>query len=178
MAGRAFLGVLYPESESYIIEDVLQTIREYFCKWAYIVHDCDLAEDGSLKKVHIHWVGRLEYPVDLSTVANRLCVPSNSIEYCKQWKASVRYLVHDANPEKTQYLVGDVSSNFDLLPLLGSHDEANDFGLILDFLSVQQAPTVMDMSRWAYQNGLYACWKHNFMIFKEIVLEKRKGFVK
>ena len=50
-------GILYPGSESYKYELVLDEIKKYFKVWYYAVHDGDICDDGTPKKTHIHWVG-------------------------------------------------------------------------------------------------------------------------
>ena len=42
--GRNFLGVLYPNSESYDCQKVLSRIEDTFVDFAYIVHDMDVNE--------------------------------------------------------------------------------------------------------------------------------------
>ena len=68
---RSFLGVLYPDSESYDCSAVLERLSCLFDEWAYIVHDSDSDENGELKKAHIHWIGRLENATSLLAVADR-----------------------------------------------------------------------------------------------------------
>ena len=47
---RTFLGVLYPDSESYDCASVLDRLSDVFEEWAYITHDMDTEEDGEVKK--------------------------------------------------------------------------------------------------------------------------------
>lgn len=91
---RSYIAILYPDSESYDCDTVLSLLPEVFKEWAYILHDKDTDENGELKKPHYHVVGRLENPALISTVANKLCLPENHLEYCKSFRSSVRYLVH------------------------------------------------------------------------------------
>ena len=69
--GRNFLGVLYPDSESYDCQKVLSRIKDTFVDFAYIVHDMDVNENGEIKKAHIH--------ISTGAVRNLLplpCLPS------------------------------------------------------------------------------------------------------
>ena len=115
---RTFLGVLYPDSESYDCSAVLERLSCLFDEWAYIVHDSDSDENGELKKAHIHWVGRLENATSLLAIADskHLGVNPNSIEYCKNFKFAVRYLIHKDSPDKFQYQQDSIKSNFDVVP--------------------------------------------------------------
>ena len=67
--GRNFLGVLYPDSESYDCQKVLSRIEDTFVDFAYIVHDMDVNENGEIKKTHIHWCGKKSSPAPLSTIS-------------------------------------------------------------------------------------------------------------
>ena len=71
---RSFLGVLYPDSESYDCSAVLERLSCLFEEWAYILHDSDSDENGELKKAHIHWVGRLENATSLLAIADSLLI--------------------------------------------------------------------------------------------------------
>ena len=43
---RTFLGVLYPDSESYDCSSVLARLSEVFDEWAYVTHDMDTDDNG------------------------------------------------------------------------------------------------------------------------------------
>lgn len=49
---RKYQGVLYPDSESYCCDDVLNILKSTFPEFAYILHDKDVDENGELKKPH------------------------------------------------------------------------------------------------------------------------------
>ena len=53
---RNFSGVLYPDSESYNCNEVIDRIKSKFKQWAFCLHDMDVNDEGELKKAHIHWV--------------------------------------------------------------------------------------------------------------------------
>ena len=80
--GRKFCGILYVESDTYKVDDVLERIKSYFDQWAYCLHDKDVYDEtGEIKKAHYHWVGSVRNPVQVSTISNALGVPSNYIEF-------------------------------------------------------------------------------------------------
>ena len=112
---RSFAGTLYPDSESYDCETLLSIIRSKFIDWAYILHDKDVDENGELKKLHIHWVGRAT-PRCLSVVSNFLGLPENDIVVVKNFDNMVMYLIHLNDIDKFQYSPDDVESN---LPNIG-----------------------------------------------------------
>ena len=70
--GRKFCGILYVESDTYNVDDVLGHIKSYFDQWAYCLHDRDVIEEsGEIKKAHFHWVGSVKNPVSLSTISRQ-----------------------------------------------------------------------------------------------------------
>ena len=109
---RIFLGILYPDSESYDCQKVLSRLEDTFSDFAYIIHDKDVNEEGEIKKAHIHWCGKKSSPAPLSTISNALGVEANNIKFCRNWKLSLRYLIHADNPEKFQYDPDKVTANF------------------------------------------------------------------
>ncbi len=97
---RKFQGVLYPDSESYCCDDVLNILKSTFPEFAYILHDKDTDENGELKKPHIHWVGRLKAARYLAALADDLGIAENMIERCRSFDAFIRYLIHDGSTVK------------------------------------------------------------------------------
>lgn len=46
------------DSEIYDCAEAVANLGDFFDEFAWIEHDKDIENDGSLKKSHIHWVGR------------------------------------------------------------------------------------------------------------------------
>lgn len=57
---RKFQGVLYPDSESYCCDDVLNVLKSTFPEFAYILHDKDTDENGGIEKVPYSLGGTVE----------------------------------------------------------------------------------------------------------------------
>lgn len=165
---RKFSGVFYLESENYDADAVVQTLQEYFDEWAWIVHDKDIAEDGSVKKPHVHWVGSVANPIPLTTVSNRLTVPPQFVEFVKSWKGAVRYLVHASNPEKTQYTVDEVHANFEVGRLIARNEDVQ-FLMILEYLDKNPFLDFNELAHWAAKNGCYSELKKGGFIIREIM---------
>lgn len=108
---RSFTGIIYPDSTSYKYNDIILMALEYFDEFGYIQHDKDIKEDGTIKKNHIHWVGRLKNPRTIKTIANKFGLNDNDIEPVKSFKACVRYLVHFDDTDKYQYDLSDIQGN-------------------------------------------------------------------
>ena len=109
--GRNFQGVLYPDSESYDCAEVLQKLSD-FPEYVYILHDMDVDENGELKKPHYHWLVSNGVPTTLSAIVGRLDVPSNSVEFCRSFKAFLLYMIHANAPDKHQYNMDDLQGEF------------------------------------------------------------------
>ena len=178
--GRKFCGILYPDAENYVCDDVLEVIKSYFDSWAYVLHDKDILEEsGELKKAHYHWVGSLTNPVSISTIINRLDVPPQSVEYIRKrgkhdmWKGAVRYLIHDNNPEKFQYTVEEVVSNFDIRKFLSDRDDVMQIQKILKFIDENPNCTIRNILDFAVANGCYSEFKKAGFIIREVMKERR-----
>lgn len=108
---RNFSGVLYPDSESYNCNEVIDRIKSKFKQWAFCLHDMDVNDEGELKKAHIHWVGAGDART-LASCAKILGLKENEIEICKNCKLMVRYLLHLDDPDKYQYAAEDLDTNW------------------------------------------------------------------
>lgn len=161
MAGEAkrvrdFGGVIYPDSESYSFEEVLDAIQETFEAWAYICHDMDVDETGASKKPHVHWYGRFKEAKTVSSVAKKLGLAQNEIEIIKKSKFYLRYLIHADNPEKFQYQREQVtvSEGLDYNKYFGE-DELARVGQLMEYITSTGCTSTQALGRWAYENG---CW--------------------
>lgn len=167
---RKFELVLYPDSESYDIDTVLAACCSYFSMWAYCLHDSDLCEDGTPKKSHIHFLGKLDDVRSPEVVCRDLRLPSNSISNVKSWKAACRYLIHLDSPTKYQYSVDDVVSSFPILSYFSLPDD-EQARRILDYISSSGCSRVSDLTLWALDNGCYPALRRGFAIWSQILRE-------
>lgn len=87
-------------------------------EYAYIVHDKDVKDDGSLVDVHLHLALRFQNPVSLKQLAKSLNVEP---QYIDQWRGSANnmysYLVHRTNAaaERYQYGLEEVMASFNFV---------------------------------------------------------------
>lgn len=167
---RKFELVLYPDSESYNIDSVLDSALSYFSMWAYCLHDSDIAEDGSPKKSHIHFLGKLDDVRSPEIVCRDLQLPLSSIANVKSWKAACRYLVHLDSPSKFQYSCDDVISSFPILSFFSLSDD-EQARRILDFILSTNCHSVSALTIWALDNGFYSCLRRGFAIWSQIIRE-------
>lgn len=103
----------------------LLVTRECIQKYAYIIHDKDvytlddesknhLHKAGSLKAPHIHLLLKFRCPQQIGNVAKWFDIKPNSVQKVKSEAAATAYLIHANAPEKHQYELNEVISNFDV----------------------------------------------------------------
>lgn len=166
---RAFLGILYPDSESYVCENVLFRLEDSFDEVSYITHDMDVDANGELKKPHIHWVGKRRTPAPLSTISNALKIPDRDIEFCKSYKYSLRYLVHADNPEKYQYDPKSVISNINYAAILANKTDALKSKQIFDFVLSNPSIEIEELMSWCFENDLWSEFRRNWALWNNIL---------
>ena len=162
--------VLYPDSDSYDVSAVLADLVGLFDQWAYILHDSDVDADGSPKKPHFHFYGKSGDKLTASGIAYRVHVPESACRVVSCWKGALRYLVHADNPEKHQYNVSDISSNF---PLAGIFTVSDDMqaARIFDYICDTRCTSVTALTGWVIQNGYYSGLRRGFAIFSQLLRE-------
>lgn len=85
-------------------------------QWAFILHDKDKNEDGTLKAPHYHIVLKTNTSLPISTIAKWFGVPENFVAVPRNWGAfmdCVQYLTHERHPDKYRYEDCEVKANFD-----------------------------------------------------------------
>ena len=167
---RKFELILYPDSDSYDLDSVLDSAIHYFSQWAYCLNDSDILDDGSPKKDHIHFLGKLDDVRSPEVVCRDLQLPFNSISNVKSWKAACRYLVHLDSPTKYQYSIDDVISSFPILSFFSLPDD-EQARRILAFISSSGCNRVSDLTLWALDNGCYSGLRRGFAIWSQILRE-------
>ena len=168
---RIFLGVLYPDSTTYVIEKVISRLEDTFTDLAYITHDLDVDEMGTVKKPHIHWCGKRSSPAPLSTIANAVGVEENAIEFCRNWKYSLRYLIHADNPEKYQYTPDKVTANFPFTAVIEGKLEALKARQIYNFINENPTISPNALAEWCFKNDLWSEYRRSFAIWCSLMRE-------
>ena len=118
---------MFVQQIEYFQSSNLQDIIEYMTntlkpiRFAGILHDKDIGQDGNLVAPHIHLVLQFESARSLNNLAKLTKQP---IQCFEQWRGSVNnaysYHVHhtESNQDKYQYPPKEVIANFDYLLLL------------------------------------------------------------
>lgn len=165
---RVFSGVIYPDSESYDYQKVLETIKAKFKEWAFCAHDSDVNDEGETKKLHIHWVGRGD-PRTLSAVAKFMGLAEHDIEIGRNFKSLLQYLVHLNDPDKFQYSPDSVESN---IPDIGKYLRNMSEGQIVkDLATAKCRMSWYDLIQYAVENDAYDVLRRNLGIVKLVWME-------
>lgn len=127
------------------LEHFRQVLREKDCikEYAYIIHDKDKYTDndeaknpnhkeGELVPAHIHALLRFTCPQDTKYIAMWFQIEENFLQKTHGWLNAVRYLTHLNAPEKYQYDLDDVFSNFNVKSLLDNADRTKQLNMVLD----------------------------------------------
>lgn len=165
---RIFIGILYPDAENYDCSAVLVRLDDTFRELAYITHDMDVNQLGELKKAHIHWVGKRDSPCPISTIANALRIPANDIEFARNYKSSLRYLIHADNKDKHQYSPDDVKANFPYEDVLKNRVEAMKSKMIYDYIH-ENACDLDTLGGWAFENDCWSEFRRNVAYWGQLI---------
>lgn len=148
-------------------QDITNIIEQYG-KYAWILHDKDVDKEGELKDPHYHIY--LEFPNarSLNSIAEELNIPPNMIEVVRDKNGILKYLTHANNPEKYQYDISEIHSNFDIevatasldmmsvLKILDSSDSISEFvaGLVKRGMTGNPLSNLSHCFKlWAFRKG-------------------------
>lgn len=172
--GRTFQGVIYPDATNYDCSSVLALLGDVFPDYAYILHDSDMGDDGQVKKSHYHWLGRRTTPVSIATISKSLGVPENAVQFCRSYRAFLRYLIHADDPDKFQYPVDSVQGNFKRRFLVGDSEQAFIVGAI-QAMQVEHIRTIQGLAAYACKQESWTDFRRNYSILKDIMHEMSCG---
>ena len=114
------------QQEEYISLDDIQKglCSNYIQDYCYILHDKDIAEDGTKKASHYHIYIRLKDSTDSKYIAKAFNVKEQYINKVKgKWVDVLLYATHKNRPEKHQYADDEVISNFDFVKVRDAEEE-------------------------------------------------------
>lgn len=163
--------IIYPDSSSYSCDDVLLAAQKSFKHWAYILHDKDTNEDGTPKKPHYHFYGKYDIVRTPEFVSYCLNVPTSSLANVSKWKSAIRYLCHLDHPDKFQYPIESVVSNF----ALGSYVNENNDDLMAQriYEHIKDCNfniTMAELTDWVFQNNLWSAFRRGFAVWSKFII--------
>lgn len=170
-------GVLYPDSDTYKFELVLDNLKSYFSNWYYIIHDEDKESDGNYKKTHIHWVGVCKTddgknsPVPKAAVATALGVADNYIQDCRSLAGAVQYLAHANDDDKHPYPIESIQSNSNISKYFKKQMSDIKAGKIAQYILETRPITVAEVVPWVLEHKMYPEFRRGFAIWHSIIRE-------
>lgn len=131
--------------------------------------------------VHYHLAGSFMNPVRLSDALAKLCAidPHCYIKPCRNFRASVRYLAHLDNPEKTQLTPGDITlcgdwEGVNLANLFERRGASASLTQLVDYLAEYRAET---NCTGFFEEVPFALWldAHGYSSAKAFAMLRRMG---
>lgn len=189
-----FMFVLYPDSQ----QDVISYVQANWpCAWA--LHDKDVYSEqefldyakrhdgtcptwqiGDLKPPHVHFVVRFKNQRYASGVAKELRkVPSvkvlndAAIRKCYNLYKAYVYLWHQNDLDKAQYSP-DIVGLHDFDPP-AQNEGVSEEEQVETLFNMPRCKSVKEMARWAFDNGCWASFRKNYVLWKDIQSEMQKG---
>lgn len=173
---RRFCIELYPETESYNYEEVLQYLLQNSVTYSYIVHDRDEDDDGKLKKAHVHMVIVRKNGCTCSALSKCTKIPCQFIEPCRKYIQAIRYLVHRDDPDKYQYNQLDVKTNDSkFLEYFGTF-KPSEAEQCMDMIHAiaDNHFNLRELCQYAYDHDSWAALRRNFYILKHFLISNDK----
>ena len=122
-------------------------------------------------KNNIHWVGQRS-ACTLDFVASRIEIPENTIEYCRKFKRSIRYLIHKDSPSKYQYDQDKIFSSFDLTKYFDDDYSNNMLDDIVDFIFSADCVNYASLYRFCSEKGIQSVLTRNFAVINTLYRER------
>ena len=164
---RQFFFICYPESLPSPIDVCIRVSNPY--AYAYILHNADFDDDNKPKKEHFHVFLKFENPRFFSSIANQFGIASNLVESCRSPRASIRYMLHLDDPDKTIYYQSDIhSKNVPLDKYLKDNNENVDVLLLIERLHSHEDRTFGDFVAWTAINDLYSVFRRSASTYRDI----------
>lgn len=161
---RSFIGILYPDSDIYDYEEVINNLKGWCKYYAYIEHE---PEKGESKK-HTHFILYFDNPRFVDGVAKQLGIPKNYIQLPLSVRGSIRYLTHIDYPEKIQYDIDKVTISKSYLKKFHQafDDEKLDYEILCDIYEFIDKNVRQDYVSLEMELSLFVCSASYNKIFK------------
>ncbi len=169
----------------YLIEIILYTDNSNHIKllneltskynYAYIVHDKDTNDDGSLKKEHIHLLIFFKNARWGTSILKEINIDNtNLIEFRENKSNAIQYLIHSNNLNKYQYNMEDIQSDIDISIYFNKYkdDETKDIAIIYDYIiNYVGILNFTTLYYYCVSNNLWSSYRRNYLIIKDLVNE-------
>lgn len=168
---RKFELKLYPDAKNYDCSEILIKAIKYWDYWAYITHDKDKDDDGMIIKPHIHFIGRnKEDVITPKGVCYHLGIPESALQQIHYWKSAVQYLIHKNAPDKYQYGIEEVTSNFDISTYFkDAKDETEEAQRLITFIYNTEDKSLKNLVDYALNNNLWSSFRRGYSIYMALL---------
>lgn len=170
---RTHLLELYPDNESHV--KALEKIKQSY-DYAYILHDKDVKEDGTLKKPHWHIVLRFSNPKWNSALAEELGIEERFTEEPRNFDNTLLYLIHFNDSDKHQYHIDEVKGTLkkrvkELVNKANKSEGEKVYELIEYIEQQEEIIRVTAFAKYCANNGYWAEFRRSGMIFCKMIEE-------
>lgn len=186
-----YLTLTYVEDRERVehLASMLLKCQQRVC---WIIHDKDTLKDGTPDKPHCHCVIHLDYAMSVTAFSQNFAIRDRMVRPCKKGDeiedldGALLYLIHadrkSRSEGKFQYnpslIRGPMASyaRERIVELFNrskdSHQkEADSFLEIQCFIESSLHLSMTELSRWAAQNGHWACFRRSSSIIRDILRE-------
>lgn len=192
---RSFMLILYPDDDSHI--KCLDSIINSEYKYAYILHDKDINEDGTLKKPHYHVVLYFDNARTISSVAKEFFISENYIDVSyKSYKYALLYLVHFSSDRSgnipDNQLINTINSmkhRYDLNEVYGPlqktllklikqtiTEEDSVLAIVSAVERQEKHITYSSFAKMICSLGLWSVYRRSALVFHEILKEHNSKY--
>ena len=107
---RIFFVELYHDTEDYDYQEVVRNLKS-LGEYAYITHDKDTFEDGTLKKIHDHWIVKRDNAMSGKAFYKKTGIPLKFCQEVKNERSCIRYLIHFDEIDKYHYSFDEIRTS-------------------------------------------------------------------
>lgn len=179
------MSMLKMNKRYYCIEIILYTdnadhiklLHELTTKYshAYIIHDKDTFDDGTLKKEHIHLLIFFKNARWGTSILKEIKIDnSNLIEFKENKSDAISYLIHSNNRDKYQYDYNNIISDIDISIYFNKfkNEESKDIAIIYDFIiNYVGYLNFHVLYYYCVSNNLWSTYRRNYSIIKDLLNE-------
>ena len=167
--------ILWTDNDTHI--NALDYIKRNYQNYIYILHNCDVKEDNTLKKAHYHVLLYFPNQKSLSSLKNQLHLNDSDFYEIKSFTGQLRYLIHYDDDDKFQYDVKDVRGTTFmmkkfLLSIRNISNEEDECSAIVDFI-LNYRPTLFGLYDFVNDNNCYSTFRRNYTFFRDLLKERR-----
>ena len=169
--------ILYTDNANHI--KLLETLTNKY-HFAFILHDKDTNDDGTLKKEHYHLLIFFDNARWGTAILKEIDIDNpNLIEFRENKASAIQYLIHSNNHDKFQYDYNDIQSDIDISVYFNNlkNKETIDIAILFDYISNYIGIlTFYQLYSYVLSNNLWSTYRRNYTILKDLIQEHNSCF--